>query len=141
MAGAGDDDNVLRLARPPNFSGMEADWTEWSFVMRSYLAMQSNEMGALIEAAEAQVQPLISMQQIEATLGDAGKAAAKKMFHMLVMTVRGPALGLLRGNMAQNGAEAWRALVKRYEPNTAPRIQSLMTTVLNWPQFPSDLSG
>ena len=59
--GAGDEDNVLRLARPPNFTGLEADWTEWSFVMRSYLAMQSTEMGTLIEAAEHAGAPLISM--------------------------------------------------------------------------------
>ncbi len=143
MAGAAvqDDENILRLTRPPSFSGLEADWTEWSFIMRSYLSMQSSEMGTLIEAAEAQRQPNVAMAQIEATLGEAGRNAARKMFHMLVMTVRGPALGLLRGNVSQNGAEAWRDLMKRYEPNTAPRIQSLMTTVLNWPQFPSDLSG
>ena len=47
---------------------------------------------------------------------------------------------MLRGNLQQNGALAWRALLKRYKPNTAPRIQSLMSSILSWPQFPSDLT-
>ena len=133
------DEDVLRLSRPPSFTGKEEDWTEWSFVMRSYLTVQADEMAALIEAAEATAEPDVSMAAIERTLGAGGRQAARKMFHMLVMTVKGPALGVLRGNLQQNGALAWRALVKRYEPNTAPRIQSLMSSILSWPQFPADL--
>ena len=53
--------------------------------------------------------------------------AAKKLFHVLVMNVRGPALAVIRGITDMNGALAWRALITRYAPNTAPRVQNLMS--------------
>ena len=140
MVTAGHDEDVLRLSRPPSFSGKEDDWTEWSFVMRSYLMVQGEEIAAMMEAAEEAAGPDISMTAIERSLRAGGVQATKKMFHMLVMTVKGSALGVLRGILQQNGALAWRALMKRYEPNTAPRIQSLMSTILSWPQFPADLT-
>ena len=33
--------------------------------------------------------------------------------------------------------KAWRALITRYAPNTAPRVQSLMSAILNAKTFPS----
>ena len=68
-------------------------------------------------------------------------ATAKKLFHLLVMKVKGPALAVLRGNREQNGVTAWRALTKRYEPDTAPRVQSLMSSILNAQQLPSELTA
>ena len=40
-----------------------------------------------------------------------------------------------------NGALAWRALITRYAPNTAPRVQSLMSAILNAKSFPSELTA
>ena len=37
-----------------------------------------------------------------------------------------------------NGALAWRALVTRYAPNTAPRVQSLMSAILNAKTIPGN---
>ena len=54
------------------------------------------------------------------TLTEEGATAAKKLFHVLVMTVRGPALAVIRGLTDMNGALTWRALITRYAPNTAP---------------------
>ena len=134
---AREDEDLLRLQKPQSFSGKEEDWTEWSFVMRSYLAIQSAEVGLLMGAAENPAEPDVSMDAIRARMGATGLAAARKLFHLLVMSVKGPALAVLRSNRDQNGATAWRLLMKRYEPNTAPRVQSLMSAILNASQFPS----
>ena len=40
-----------------------------------------------------------------------------------------------------HGALAWRALVKRYASSTAPRMQSLMSAILNVKAFPSELTA
>ena len=40
-----------------------------------------------------------------------------------------------------NGALAWRALITRYAPSTAPRVQSLMSAILNVKPFPSELTA
>ena len=55
------------------------------------------------------------------------------------MNVRGPALAVIRGITEMNGALAWRALITRCAPNTAPRGQSLMSEILNVKPFPSEL--
>ena len=51
-----------------------------------------------------------------------------------VMNVRGQALGVIRGITDMNGALAWRALTTRCAPNTATRVQSLMSA-------PAELTG
>ena len=40
-----------------------------------------------------------------------------------------------------NGALAWRAMIKRYAPNTAPKVQSLMSAILNVKTVPSELTA
>ena len=40
-----------------------------------------------------------------------------------------------------NGALAWRVLITRYAPKTAPRVQSLMSAILNAKTFPSELTA
>ena len=49
------------------------------------------------------------VELLRATLTEDGVTAAKKLFHVLVMNVRGPALVT-----DENGALAWRALITRY---------------------------
>ena len=36
---------------------------------------------------------------------------------------------------------AWRALLQRYEPNTAPRVQRRMSLIISMASFPNDLPG
>ena len=67
--------------------------------------------------------------------------AAKKLFHVLVMNVRGPALAVIRGITDMNGALAWRALITRYAPNTAPRVQCLVSAILDAKTFHSELTA
>ena len=64
----------------------------------------------------------------------------RNSFHVLVMNVRGPALAVIRGVTDMNGGLAWRALITRYAPNTAPRVQSLMSAIFNVKTFPSELT-
>ena len=109
--------------------------------MRSFVSLLSAHIPALLEGSEDVTSPDMSMTRIRATLADDGVAAAKKLFHVLVMNVRGPALAVIRRITDMNGALAWRALITRYAPNTAPRVQSLMSAILNVKTFPSELTA
>ena len=40
-----------------------------------------------------------------------------------------------------NAAPAWRASITRYAPNTAPRVQSLVSAILNVKTLPSELTA
>ena len=137
---AATDDELQKLGRPPIYSGKENAWNEWSFVMGSYVSLQSVHIAALLTGAEDPTRPDMSMSRIRTTLTNCIEAA-QKLFHVLVMNVRGPALTVIRGITDMNGALAWRALIKRYAPNTAPRRQSLMSAILNVKVFSSELTA
>ena len=133
------DDKLQKLDRPPIYDGKKDEWNEWSFVMSCYLSLLSPHIAALVAEAEDPTNPDMSMSRIKTILTD-GVAAAQKLFHVLVMNVRGPALTVIKGSTDMNGALAWRALVKRYAPNTKPQIQSLMNEIINVRTFPSELT-
>ena len=136
------DEDLQKLGKPPIYSGKEDEWNEWSFVMKSYVSLLSTHVPALLTGAEnPAASPDMSIATIRATLTEDGVTAAKKLFHVLVMNVRGPALAVIRGITDMNGALAWRALITRYAPNTAPRVQSLMSAILNAKTFPSELTA
>ena len=138
---AATDDELQKLGRPPIYSGTEDEWNEWSFVMRKYVSLLSAHIPALLAGAEDTASADMSMARIKDTLADDGIATSQKLFHVLVMNVRGPALTVIRGITDMNGALAWRALTTRYAPNTASRPQSLMSAILNVKTFPSELTG
>ena len=135
------DDELQKLCKPPIFYGKDDEWNEWSFAMRSYVSLLSTHVPALLAGAEDSTNPDMSMTRIRTTLTDEGVAAAQKLLHVLVMNVRGPALAVIRGITEMNGALAWRALITRYALNTAPRVQSLMSAILNVKLFPSELTA
>ena len=137
---AATDDELQKLGKPPVHSGKEDEWNEWSFVMRSYVFLLSMHIAALLTGAEDPTIPDMSMTRIRTTLTN-GIEAAQKLFHVLVMNVRGPALTVIRGITEMNGALTWRALIKRYAPSTTPRMQSLMSAILNVKAFPSELTA
>ena len=93
--------------------------------MKSYVSLLSAYAPALPAGAEdpAWVDMIVAI--IRATLTEDGATAAKKLFHVLVMNVRGPALSVSRGTTDMSGALARRALITRYAPHTAQREQSL----------------
>ena len=104
------DEDLQKLGKPPIYSGKEDEWNEWSFVMKSYVSLLSTHVPALLTGAENPVaSPDMSIATIRATLTEDGVTAAKKLFHVLVMNVRGPALAVIRGITDMNGALAWRA--------------------------------
>ena len=138
---AATDDELQKQGKPPIYSGKKDEWNEWSFIVRSYVSQRAVHVPALLAGAEDMTNPDMSMARIKATLTDDGVAAAQKLFHVLVMNVRGPALAVIRGITDMNAALAWRALIIRYAPNTAPRVQSLMSAILNVKPFPSDLTA
>ena len=66
--------------------GKEDEWSEWSFVMKSYASLLSAHVPALLTGAENPATSSdMSIAAIRATLAEDGVTAAKKLFHVLVM--------------------------------------------------------
>ena len=112
------EEELQKLGKPPNFCGQEDEWSKWSFVMKSYVSMHSTHALALLAGAEYTERPDLDMARIRTMLTEDGVTATRKLFRLLVM----------------NGRQALRT---RYAPNTAPRVQSLMSTILNAKSSPS----
>ena len=114
------DEDLQKLGKPPIYSGKD-EWNEWSLVVKSFVSFLSAHVPALLTSAENPVaSPDVSIATIRATLTEDGVTAVKKLLH--VLNVTGPALAVIRGIKDMNGALAWRALITRYAPNTAPRV-------------------
>merc|ERR1712194_48268 len=61
---------------------------------------------------------------------EAAKTAARKIYYILTMTLRGPHLGILKSTPQQNGYLSWRTLFARYEGSSAGRQHSLLSRIL-----------
>ena len=94
-----------------------------------------------MERVELCDEKLRSMTRIRATLTEDGVTAAKKRFHVVVMNLKGLALAVIKAITDMNGALAWLALITKYASNTASRVQSLMSAILNVKTFPSELTA
>merc|ERR1712086_1216009 len=120
------------ILKPPAFDGSEEQWQEWSFVMRAYIAGKLERGQGLMNLAE----DIVGSNDVSSTRFTASGNAQlqqdnRRLFYLLVMTVKGPAQMILRSQEPANGTARWRALCRRCEPATAVRAQSIMQSLLN----------
>ena len=125
------------VGKPPVFEGADKDWSDWSFIFRSYTALLSRELENLMTQAEQ------ATATIPVAIDDDDRQLSRDLFHLLVMLTRGKALTEIRKAPAGNGLEAWRLIVVRYERHERGRALGLLHRVLN-PTFedikqPSDI--
>ena len=128
------------LGRPSTFGGAEAEWPDWSFSMRAYgAAIDAAFPGAMEVASRATAPVLVT------TLGVPEQNVARQLFFMLAMMTKGPALAIVRqaeiSGGGPNGLEAWRLLVRRYEPEASTRTLGLLQQILNPVPFPDNVTG
>ena len=128
------------LGRPSTFGGAEAEWPDWAFSMRAFgAAIDAAFLGAMEVASRAAAPVLVT------TLGVPEQNVARQLFFMLAMMTKGPALAFVRQaeicGGGPNGLEAWRLLVRRYEPEAATRTLGLLQQILNPVPFPDNVTG
>ena len=128
------------LGRPSTFGGAEAEWPDWAFSVRAYGAAIDGAFPVAMEAASR------SSAAVSITnLNKAEQNVARQLFFMLAMMTKGPALAIVRqaeiSGGGPNGLEAWRLLVRRYEPEAATRTLGLLQQILNPMPFPENVTG
>ena len=115
--GRGDEASAIDLEvlnKCPTFSGRDEAWQEWSSIFESVCGMAGLE-DALDAAGEDDA--AIGM----ALLSPERQWRARQMWFMLVNTVRGKALTMVRGCEKQNGIAAWKKIKKGYQPDMVGR--------------------
>ena len=110
------------LNKCPTFSGRDTEWSEWSFIFESVAAMANLEPameGACSGLAE---KPL-------AELAPEMKLSAKQLY-LLVNTVRGKALTLVRSAGKHHNLAAWKRIKTEYQPDAAGRHTAMLMGIM-----------
>ena len=111
---------------PESFDG-GTGWKDWSIVFRRYASACSAPLGPLLERTERSANPVLN-----ATLAQAEVSCSTQLHYMLVMLCKGTALTRGVNAGAQEGVEAWRALVLHFEPTSLTRNTCLLQELLNF---------
>ena len=111
------------IAKPTLFKGSEKEWPEWSFKFESWAALLGMERFMLI--AEAQETP-ISMDGEKAEVVQ----MSRTLYHVLVQSCEGRALGVVKSSPRFNGLETWRLLKREFEPPLPGRHTALLQGLL-----------
>ena len=107
----------------PTFSGRDTEWSERSFIFESVAAMANLEPameGAFTGSAEEPVAELTLEM----------KLSAKQLYCLLVNTVRGKALTLVRSAEKHHGIAAWKRIKTEYQPDAAERHTAMLMGIM-----------
>ena len=114
--------------RPRSFSGADEEWDGWAFVARSHLSLLTEDAEHWLEVAEAA--PGGSASVLLAALTAEARDFARVLYHVLVSTVQGKALAVIRGGERANGLQCWVLLCDEYEPKSGSRLTTLLCGLL-----------
>eukprot|EP00971_Amphidinium_carterae_P338260 6475513-Amphidinium_carterae.1 len=122
-----------KLGKPPEFHGQIEKWEEFSFKLESFLSAMDPAMGTLLQSVRGDVErerPLSGQS-------DRDKELSTQMYFALVMVCKDCALNVVRLSERNNGVEAYRLLLRRYDPRTRTRGLTRLSKIIN-PQWPAD---
>lgn len=121
------------------FEGKEEKWNEFYGKFTGTIAEQKPDIYELMKFAEGEEDPVTERDIIEANLGnpdDQGDINKVRSWSSALKTRLGSVLELdawvlYNTVQDQNGFEAWRRIVRKYNPRTAVRGMQLMAKVTN----------
>ena len=127
-----------KLPLPDKFNGKMELWEEWSWSLKTYVALFKTEAAEVMESAEAARNPITDellerMERDNARFVDTELVKFSRQLHYLLAQLTTDSAKLVvRGNSELNGFETWRLLASRFSlPRTAQDI-SLLTKVLEF---------
>ena len=122
-----------KLPLPDKFNGKMELWEEWSWSLKTYVALFKTEAAEVMESAEIARNPITDellerMERDNARFVDTELVKFSRQLHYLLAQLTTDSAKLVvRGNSELNGFETWRLLASRFSlPRTAqdpePRI-------------------
>ena len=69
------------------------------------------------------------------TMDSSQQDRSKQLYSILIGSLRGRPLRILKGVAGRNGFEAWRQLLSQYQPRTRARSISMLSALMNFPPF------
>lgn len=141
------------INKPPSFNGDEASWSEWSFLMRSFLVATGVTTDSVLSQVEknpqdmtrARVRELARQDAMNLIQGEAAEEVAARreayvqnvvkndeaMYYVMASTCRSSALSIIRDIGVGQGLFTWQALYRRYEGTSATTATTSLMKILN----------
>eukprot|EP00971_Amphidinium_carterae_P350375 6491509-Amphidinium_carterae.2 len=119
-----------KVGRPPDFTGDATKLDEFSFKFEAYAAALDPRLGAALEKVKLALDtpvPLSDQNRDE-------RALSSQVYFALAMVSKDAALQQVRLAESANGFEAWRLLLKRYQPRSRATGLSKLSKIVA-PQF------
>ena len=125
---------VVRQPEPYGTDDMEHDiskWTEFYDNFRAWLFYADKEYEAGLDHLESNTATPIDMSTWDVAVQD----RSKQLYSILIGSLRGRPLRILKGVSDRNGYEDWRQLLSQYQPRTRARSISMLSALMNFPAF------
>ena len=111
------------VCKVEKFSGKREHFEEWIFPFESYCALLG--WSRWVDAAREHRDEIVRID-----LGEEAELVGRSMYHLLVSTVRGQALALVKLTERGHGLEAIRQLYKEYRSGLNEDHASMLTAIL-----------
>eukprot|EP00438_Fugacium_kawagutii_P020302 Skav211652 [mRNA] locus=scaffold1290:312904:315642:- [translate_table: standard] len=127
------------LARPDRFTGSEEHFLYWKTRMEAFITSVFPEMDDVLEWAEER-DTEVDDPALAAAFGDVNpshKAVPdlgsinQQLYAILQTLCEKESFTIVRSAGKGNGLEAWRKLVKRFDPSTGGRRRAMLRSILN----------
>ena len=129
------------LSKPDRFSGSEEGFLYWRTRLEGFVTSIVPELEDVMSWAEEQ-EFEITRAMVEAAWGDGGtegeidelESWVNQLYSVLQTLCEKEAFTIVRSAGKNMGLEAWRKLVRRYDPSTGGRRRAMLKHILNPPK-------
>ena len=110
-----------------SFSGAD-EWDGWAFVARSHLSLLIDDAEQWMDVAESAPGGAASIHM--SSLSAEARELSRVLYHVLVSTVQGKGLAVIRGGARANGLQCWVMVCEEFEPKSGSRFTALLCGLL-----------
>ena len=125
---------VVSKPEPYGTDDVEQDiskWTEFYDGFRAWLLYADPEYETSLDHLESNTATPVDIS----TMDGPQVSRARQLYSILIGSLKGKPLRILKGVSNRNGFEAWRQLLAQYQPRTRARSISLLSALMNFPVF------
>ena len=127
----------IKLFPPPHYSGEPDKWEDWSWQLKSYVALYKPAAREVMELAEGAAAPITDQVVLNYQTNHIGQDVqilvfSRQLHYLLAQITEGPARLIVRLNEHGNGFESWRQLHERFSLPDRARGVSLLSQLLDF---------
>jgi hypothetical protein len=115
------------------FDGSAEKFQDWSYQLRMLTKSESEEFYSKLLETERAKDEVCTSDLEDQCVGEEMpiRQASTEFFQILATHLQGEPLTLVRGVQDMNGLEAWRLLVRRFEPSSKSRMFASIMSILD----------